>query len=364
MNFSDNNETGTIKNESDGNFFAENLKSIMREKLISQRKLAELTGVSVASINNYLNKVSDPSVAFLLKLKLAFNLSIDSLLTEKLDANSEHPNVNILNTEDKYLASAASYRNYLGNYIVYYYDSSAYKGKSASTTKDALRYGVISIYETPNRNTINEQFKVTTTFIKIREEAEKLKRELDKLASPSEEVLLTTHSKYGVGYSGKIELTFAQTFILMESPVYNDKALIIFNNPPTTKKYVGGIGTVNSISRGREQMPCIQFIMLSRYILSIADGEIYNLLALGEMDIDIRNETEQLLKLFKNLYITPVQNGETEVLEDYQKFKIMQNSVELMVDNLIEANMFRFAKISNFDDDNYYRLIKSEATEV
>ncbi|MCK9575131.1 MAG: helix-turn-helix transcriptional regulator [Clostridia bacterium] len=364
MNFSEDKDTKTKKKAIGNQLFTENLKNIMREKSLSQRKLAELTGISVASINNYINRVSDPSIVFLLKLKNAFNISIDSLLTEKLNSNAEQININILNSENKYLAPATSYRNYLGNYIVYYYDSAAYKGKSASTTKDALRYGVVSIYETQNKHIINEQFKVATTFVKIREEAENLKRELDKLESPTEEAILTIQSKYGAEYSGKIELTFSQTFILIESPLYNDKALIIFNNPPTTKKYVGGIGTVSSISRGREQMPCIQFIILSRYILSIADGEIYNMLALGEMDIDVRNETEQLLKLFKNLYITPVQNGETEVLEDYQKFKIMQNSVELMVENLIEANMFRFAKISNFDDDNYYRIIKSEATEL
>ena len=347
--------------ESIRNLFATNLKNLMDNHALSQRKLAELTGISVASINNYLNKVSDPSVYFLLRLKDVFNISLDSLLSEKFSVIVKPENANILNSEDKYIASATSYRNYVGNYIVYYYDSSAYKGKAISVTKDSLRYGVISIYENKEQS---EQFKVIATFIKVREDAENLKRTLDKIQSIDENAILAAQSKYGSPYFGNIELSFSQAFILVESSVYNDKTLIVINNPPTTKKYVGGIGTVNSVSRGREQMPCIQFIILSRYILNIPDGEIYNFLSLGEVDIDIRNETEQLVKLFKNLYINTAQNSDNDVLEDYQKFKIIQNSVELMVENYIEANIFRYAKISNFDDDNYYRLIKSEASEV
>ena len=31
-----------------------------------------------------------------------------------------------------------------------------------------------------------------------------------------------------------------------------------------------------------------------------------------------------------------------------------------MLIDLIDANMFRFAKVSNMEDDDYYRIIKEE----
>ena len=45
-------------------------------------------------------------------------------------------------------------------------------------------------------------------------------------------------------------------------------------------------------------------------------------------------------------------------LSEYQQKKIIEDSVKNIISNCIESNMFRFAKVSNFEDDNYYRLIK------
>ena len=130
--------------------------------------------------------------------------------------------------------------------------------------------------------------------------------------------------------------------------------MIILNNPPTQSHYIGGLGTVNSISRGREHIPCVQYILFSSKILKIPDGEIYNLLALGISDVNIKNEVNELIILFKRLYNSQKESG----LSEYQQKKIIEDSVKNIISNCIESNMFRFAKVSNFEDDNYYRLIK------
>ena len=44
----------------------------------------------------------------------------------------------------------------------------------------------------------------------------------------------------------------------------DDEVYFIFNNPPSVEKYIGGLGTINSVSRGREHNPCVQFIILSK----------------------------------------------------------------------------------------------------
>ena len=130
--------------------------------------------------------------------------------------------------------------------------------------------------------------------------------------------------------------------------------MIILNNPPSNKTYVGGLGTVNSISRGREHMPCVQYILISRYVLKIPDGQIYNLLALGMADVNVKTESEQLYKLFQNLSLN------AENLTEYQKLKIFEDSLSNILLDLVDANMFRFAKVSGMEDDTYYSIIRED----
>ena len=46
-----------------------------------------------------------------------------------------------------------------------------------------------------------------------------------------------------------------------------------------------------------------------------------------------------------------------EMLDEHKK-KIFEDSLNKILEDLVDANMFRFAKISNREDDDYYRLIK------
>ncbi len=133
---------------------------------------------------------------------------------------------------------------------------------------------------------------------------------------------------------------------------------MILNNPPSNKKYIGGMSTVNSISHGREHMPCIQYGIMSRYSLNITDGEIYNLLTLNTPEVSIDLDVEQLIKLFKTLYI---ESSDASInLTDYQKKKIVEESVKNTLEELLETNVFKFAKVSDMEDDRYYRIIKEE----
>jgi hypothetical protein len=84
------------------------------------------------------------------------------------------------------------------------------------------------------------------------------------------------------------------------------------------------------------------------------DGELYNMLSLGVDNIDVRNETMKLLEQFKSLYLDTNIN-----LEEYQKNYIMQNNIERSIMDAVKRNMFLYGKISNREDDKYYRLIMS-----
>lgn len=317
--------------------FMTNLKNILKSNNITQTQFAKSLSVSNASISNYLSGQSEPTLSFLLKLKSAYDISLDNFLTvatsQKIEQSLENQNMS----------------RFIGNYILYYYDSSSYIGRATNTQKNMMKYGVISIV--PSGSSLTSY----GCFLKDYDKAKQLKSELDN--SDSAISKYETFLKFSdFVYTGLVETSSTQIFIFLKS--FNDQSLIILNNPPSNKNYIGGLGTVNSVSRGREHMPCIQFLLLSRKVLDLPEGELYNLLTLDIVDINVHNETEKLLDLFKNLYLNT--NESILKLEEFQKKKIFEDSLENIVADCVESNIFRFAKISAREDDHYYNLIKGE----
>lgn len=315
--------------------FLNNLKCLT--EVFSQKDIAQKTGFSASSINNYLSGKSQPSAMFLLKLKEAYKIDIDQFMTSKID-------------KENFMKQNLSYRKFFGNYIVYYYNSSAYKGKVGSYNYDILTFGVISIIDDKDISSPKGTL-ASGIFMLTRMEAEKYLKVLDSFNGDVEKIK-SFYSSFSNSYFGNLEQNTTQLFISLKNN--NDQCLIILNNPPSSKKYRGGLGTVNSISRGREHVPCVQYILLSNVSFKVPDGEIYNILSLGVSDINIKNETKELIELIKNLYLSSKPTG----LSEYQQRKIVEDSIENIVQNAVDANLFRFAKVSNMEDDQYYRLIK------
>ncbi len=315
--------------------FLNNLKCLT--EVFSQKDIAQKTGFSASSINNYLSGKSQPSAMFLLKLKEAYKIDIDQFMTSKID-------------KENFMKQNLSYRKFFGNYIVYYYNSSAYKGKVGSYNYDILTFGVISIIDDKDISSPKGTL-ASGIFMLTRMEAEKYLKVLDSFNGDVEKIK-SFYSSFPNSYFGNLEQNTTQLFISLKNN--NDQCLIILNNPPSSKKYRGGLGTVNSISRGREHVPCVQYILLSNVSFKVPDGEIYNILSLGVSDINIKNETKELIELIKNLYLSSKPTG----LSEYQQRKIVEDSIENIVQNAVDANLFRFAKVSNMEDDQYYRLIK------
>lgn len=317
------------------NYFTSNLKKLA--EMYSQKKIAEDTKVSPASINNYINKDSEPSIYFLMQLKYAYGINIDDFLFK--------PFANV----EKQETLPEGYERFIGNYMIYHYDTSAYKGRVSNYAKNTMSYGVVSVYEDDK-----EGLAVKSLFIANRREAEKMLNKINAFKN-KDELIEFYQSQEKYKYEGSFVYSNTQLFMYLVNHDKNDRSLMIFNNPPSTKEYIGGVGTVNSVSRGREHMPCIQYILLTRNILSVPDGEIYNLLALDEPDINLDVETDEIIKLFKNLYSD---NEFANSLSEENKKLLIRDSLNHMMGESLEANKFRYAKISSLDDDKYYRIIK------
>lgn len=314
------------------NNFQNNLKKLAGR--FSQKYIAEKTGFSQSSINNYLTKNSEPSIQFLVALKDAFGICVDDFLF------SDYVSENYV-----------SYEKFLGNYIVYYYNNDSYKGEVHGSLKNTLNYGIISV---TRRGELTSDVVVLGTFMKDRESATKILRlcNMAKTSSEIEKIMM----QGGNIYRGNITANSQNVFLELGNDENFDQTYIILNNPPSNSQYVGGAGTVNSISRGREHNPCVQFIIISKKLLDVPDGEIYKCLQFDDYNANLEETTKDVINMFKRLYLD--KNEISDELDENQKQAIIKNKLEYYFEQILEANSFRFAKISNREDDSIYKLIK------
>jgi len=312
--------------------FQENLKVLTNK--YTQKYIAERTGFSQSSINNYLTKSSEPSIQFLIALKNAFGICLDDFLFADID-----------------VVQQTSFDRFLGNYIVYYYNNNSYKGEVHTNLANTLNYGVISVVK---EQELNNNVVVYGTFLREKSEAVKLLKRLNALVNVSD--CKHEHQSMNNFYVGSIDTTEQSIFLDMHNKVNSDQCYIILNNPPSKAEYIGGVGTLNTVARGREHNPCVEFMIISKKLIDKPDGEIYECLKFDDFNVNLGYAVKDLVDLFKRLYLE--QNEISTSLAESQKMAILQNKMEYHFNEVLDANVFRFAKISNREDDMVFKLIK------
>lgn len=312
--------------------FQKNLKVLTSK--YTQKYIADRTGFSQSSINNYLTKSSEPSIQFLIALKNAFGICLDDFLFSEIDINQDF-----------------SYDRFIGNYIVYYYNNNSYKGEVHTNLSNTLNYGVISIIK---EKELDKNVVVYGTFIQSKADAIKLLKTLNALENPSRAVEI--HEQQKNCYKGDLKTTEQSIFLDMYNKANSDQCYLIFNNPPSKANYIGGVGTVNTVARGREHNPCVQFIIMSKRLIDKPDGEIYECLKFEDFNVNLDFAVKDVVELFKRLYVEKSEISTS--LAEIQKMAIIQNKLEYHFNDVLDANVFRFAKVSNKEDDLVYKLIK------
>ncbi len=313
-------------------YFCQNLKKLADK--YTQKHIANCTGFSQSSINNYLSKASEPSIQFLIALKNAFGICIDEFLFSEIKLNEN-----------------VSQNRFVGNYVVYYYNNNSYKGEVHTNLSNTLNYGVISVLK---QKDMDKTSVVYGTFFKNKLEASDLLKEINKIED--EQALIEKYKEINNVYVGEINSTEQSIFINLSNSGNGDQAYMIFNNPPTYSDYIGGAGTINTIARGREHNPCVQYIIISKKLIDMPDGEIYECLRFNDYNVNLDYAIKEIIDLFKRLYVE--KNEISANLTDGQKVAIVQNKLEYHFNEILDANAFRFAKISNREDDIIYKLIK------
>lgn len=109
-------------------------------------------------------------------------------------------------------------------------------------------------------------------------------------------------------------------------------------------------------------MPVVQFMGISRYPLSMSVEEIHHSLLLSYPAFMAEAETDEMIRNFKTLYVNP-DEAAYQGFSEYQKAIIVRSTLERFIKNSLQHNMFRYGKVSERDDDEWYHAIKAASVK-
>lgn len=329
---------------------AKNINTLIKLKGLTQKKLSDEVGCSAVTIGKYAKGTSSPSADFFVKIKDLYDISIDDFLTRDID---EINTVSVTKENPITSDNSSDLNRYCGSYYTYYFDTSNYKGRDFNIPPEALVYGSLHIYE--GSSSIEEHPYLCFAILGIasRERIKEVKKELDRFDNYKDALSYSQKNLEKFLYVGEINFEKDHFFINLHLE-HDDYVSLIFHRPPFKKpNYIGGLATANSVSKGRQHMPTIQFMGVSRYELNLSADEIHHSLLLGYPNYAFSKETDELIKAFKNFYIE-----DKASLSEAQKYICIKGEVEKVVRNSLESNVFRYGKVSEVDDNNWYHLIK------
>lgn len=341
-----------------GEIISSNIRRLIEQNRTTQKALAEELGIAAASMSDYCKGRRIPNVEFFILLKERYGISIDDFLTKQLP-ESGTPSVSKETDADRGLMAA--YRKYCGSYFTYYFDTSKYRGRDTQEPHESLMYGVLILYEKPSAGSRPDFGSAAVLGVRDRKQVTIIKKTLDGLRAAPETLEYIGEHYPGTAYYGDFELTREHAFIRM-SHADTDRAFLILHRVDNNKPdYTGGIGTVNSVSKGRERMPVVQFMGISRHPLAMSAEEIHHSLLLSYPEFQTDAEAEGMIRSFKELYISPEER--VRDFSEYQKSIIVRSTLERYIKKNIERNVFRYGKISERDDDDWYHTIKAASAE-
>lgn len=348
-------ERGSVHLEKAKAIVSRNFHYIMETRELKQEEFADELCISTQELSEFLKGEKIPSLELLVEMKNLYGISIDEFLTFEMEYHIQPKQYN--DTNDA--AEIRALRRFCGVYYMHYFDTTVYKYTNISDKlKPRVSCGILQIYEekTPLGNSY---FKVLAITGCTRKECTEMFAEIS--ANPNVETLLDldiSNIKCHHFYTGDLAVTPHNVFINLSSE-FRDKCLMIFQNPDSIKAYQGGIGTVNSVSRGHESMPCAQFIMLTRRTLTCDENELAEFLHLGYKKMTFSDDENVLVSRLKKIMACSGKNMMEGVsLSDDEADVIICHNMEKLVNNLIRHQYFKCATISLQDDYNWYKSME------
>ena len=116
------------------------------------------------------------------------------------------------------------------------------------------------------------------------------------------------------------------------------------------------MGSSNSLSRGGNQFPCMQYVGISKGLINCEDTVIANFLLLNDVDgsaLPSSNDIIQRLKEFmKN------SSGLGSMLSVEEQDVIIKHHIDHVVRSIVKKSLSRFTKMSDNKEISWYKFIK------
>ncbi|MBR4207401.1 MAG: hypothetical protein IKQ88_02280 [Lachnospiraceae bacterium] len=344
-----------------------NLNSLIERLGTDRVRLAERLHIDFEELNECCDGKKIPDYYMLLRLKDLFGLSVDDILMRKETPEDVYlkelrVSEDISTGDDDFrslfeLNDPVELKRLAGTYFAYYLDTENYKGKDNNSADTSMNYGVLKICEAETATGIPTYDCVAMLGKKDRDMVAGLKKDLEDINDGREAVRY--FFKKGLGkyvYYGNV-LTSKDHYYITLIHESEDRISVILHRPNTRKnEYIGGIGTTNSVSRGRQHMPTVQFIGLSRLALNLSEEDIHKAMLLSYPNYHAGLESDELIRTFKNLYMNDENTGFS--FNDTQRQLLIQSNLERIIKESLTRNLLRYAKVSEIDDDEWYHTIK------
>lgn len=345
--------------------FSKNLKKLLEESGMDQKRLAQKTGISESTLSGYMKKRQAPNLTFLAALKSQFpGILLDDILFNDLGSRK------VLAEPSPDSISDAECAKYVGTYYLYYLDTSKkpnskLASESVHETID-MKFGILYVSSISGSKDVAKLSCIAIFGIRTSEEAQQIKDEMD-LQTDHAKILDRLKKTRSRGlYLGQLHMSQMHIFVTLDKAVdVKDHALIILHRTPSNKDhYFGGIGTINSVSTGRTSEPIVQLIGLSKNRAYLSDEQIKSRLRFSAPDIHVKGapEADEILKLVRSMYRTGDATLKSET--PYAGFSeqniemLLTSYMEYLISKNLENHQLWCGRVSADDDDDWYHLLK------
>ncbi len=321
---------------------------------MSQKDLADLLGIGAPQLTRILHGEQTPTIFPLLaNVKSVFGYSIDEFLYTDIEMVERMRE----GTHDD--LPVASYMKFLGLYQLYYFDTASFKGRERSSNEKAIKSGVMFV----EKDAKTDKYRVMAIFNMTKDRADDFYRNVLKGGTGNPAVCrekMIAASGANHIYFGELDLSSKHVYINLRFEDARDRVQMIFHRPESnSNQYIGGLGAMVSVSKGRNAAPCVQYIALANESLNVAAEELAVHLLMHYPNIKTYDAIDDLVDFTTDLYSNRSGTADRlSRLSEEQKKSLVRNYLDKIVNDTVEKNLFRTVIVSPVDDDEFYHYIK------
>lgn len=343
-----------------------NIEHILRDRNITQAHMCnvDLQGTpQPPQIAAYKKIDRDIPFRTMARIALAYGYTPEELCGQLLDRRQPDPG------EDTCCPSrpAKEHQKYIGTYQMAFFRNDKPLGQNIRTCSRSLVFGVMSIYrcaDTPHTLSVLalthcDEDKLDTVLQDIRQ------AETDGIPARLREEFHSaarTLSRAEYLYEGTLQLNERAAQLTLHQSSGCDTVHITLHNRAANSSegsdYKGGLGVMQSMSRGEQHMPCVQSVLLSRRSLqTIAREELAQSLLLAPPRVELQDEVQSIITYMKLIF--PGDGGETPLsqMSDADKAAMLESFIEKKLIDVIKRNLLHYYKISTEMDSRSYKRI-------